>query len=120
MLQVWIKPSTSEPAAPSYQLKSFLAGDKRGRLRLLASFTGEEGSVRIRQNARVYSGFFNAAEHVEFAVAKGRRAYAHVASGSIAVNETRLNAGDGVKITGSSGFTLQKGRDAQVLVFDLP
>ena len=86
----------------------------------LASCTGEDGSVRIQQDARVYTGFFNAAERAEFDVAKGRRAYAHVASGSIAVNETRLNAGDGVKITKAGRFALQSGRDAEVLTFDLP
>jgi hypothetical protein len=87
---------------------------------LLASPDGEDGSLRIRQDARIYSGFFNAAERVDFEVAKGRRAYAHVAVGSIAVNETRLNAGDGVKITKPGKFALQSGRDAEVLIFDLP
>jgi quercetin 2,3-dioxygenase len=66
------------------------------------------------------SGFFNASERAEFEVAKGRRAYAHVAGGSIALNETRLNAGDGVKITAPGRFALQSGRAAEVLVFDLP
>lgn len=120
LLHIWIKPGTPDPAPPGYQSKTFPAGEKRGKLQLLASFDGEEGSLRIRQNARLYSGFFNAAERVEFEVASGRRAYVHVASGSIAVNETRLNAGDGVKITRSGRFALQSGRDAEVLMFDLP
>jgi redox-sensitive bicupin YhaK (pirin superfamily) len=76
--------------------------------------------VRIQQNARAYIARLNGPERAEFEVGKGRRAYAHVASGSIAVNETRLNAGDGVKITSSGVITLQSGRDAEVLVFDLP
>lgn len=126
LLQIWIKPArpagqpnTAGPA-PGYEQKHFPACEKRGKLRLLASFTGEEGSLRIRQDARLYSGCFNAAERVEFEVPKGRRAYAHVASGSIAVNETRLNAGDGVKITRPGRFLLQSGRDAEVLMLDLP
>jgi redox-sensitive bicupin YhaK (pirin superfamily) len=86
----------------------------------MASLAGDDGSVRIQQDTRVYTGLFNAAERAEFEVAKGRRAYAHVASGSIAVNETRLNAGDGVKITRPGRFALQNGRDAEVLMFDLP
>jgi redox-sensitive bicupin YhaK (pirin superfamily) len=76
--------------------------------------------VRIQQDTRVYIGCLNGPERAEFEVGKGRRAYAHVASGSIAVNETRLNAGDGVKITKPGRFALQSGRDAEVLVFDLP
>jgi redox-sensitive bicupin YhaK (pirin superfamily) len=119
LLQIWIKPS-AEGLEPGYEQKRFAASEKRGRLRLVASLTGEDDSLRIQQDTRVYSGFFNAAERAEFEVAKGRRAYAHVASGSIAVNETRLNAGDGVKITRSGLFALQNGRDAEVLMFDLP
>jgi quercetin 2,3-dioxygenase len=118
-LQIWIKPSENG-LAPAYEQKHFAASEKRGKLRLVASSTGEEGSLRIQQDARLYTGFFNAAERAEFEVAKGRRAYAHVASGSIAVNETRLNAGDGVKITKPGRFALQSGRDADVLMFDLP
>jgi hypothetical protein len=119
LLQMWLKPPATGPV-PGYQQKHFPASEKRGKLRLLASVAGEEGSLQIRQDARLYSGCFNAAERVEFEVPKGRRAYAHVASGSIAVNETRLNAGDGVKITSSGRFALQNGRNAEVLMFDLP
>jgi quercetin 2,3-dioxygenase len=119
LLQIWIKPS-AEGFEPGYEQKRFAASERRGRLRLVASLTGEDGSLRIQQDTRVYAGFFNAAERAEFEVAKGRRAYAHVASGSIAVNETRLNAGDGVKITRPGRFALQNGRDAEVLMFDLP
>ena len=119
LLQIWLKPPAGGPVA-GYQQKHFPPGEKRGKLRLLASSTGEEGSLRIRQDARLYSGFFNATERVEFEVLQGRRAYAHVASGSIAVNETRLNAGDGVKITASGRFALQSGSNAEVLMLDLP
>jgi quercetin 2,3-dioxygenase len=120
LLQIWIRPGADGAAPPGYQQKHFPASERRGKLRLLASLTGEEGSLRIRQNARLYSGFFNAGERVEFEVPPGRRAYAHLASGSIAVNETRLNAGDGVKITRAGRFVLQSGRDAEVLMLDLP
>jgi hypothetical protein len=119
LLQIWLKPPATGPAH-GYGQKHFPANEKRGKLRLLASADGEEGSLQIRQDARLYSGCFNATERCEFEVPKGRRAYAHVASGSIAVNETRLNAGDGVKITSSGRFALQSGRDAEVLMFDLP
>jgi redox-sensitive bicupin YhaK (pirin superfamily) len=119
LLQIWIKPS-STGLEPCHEQKHLSASEKRGRLRLVASLTGEDGSMRIQQDARVYTGFFTASERAEFEVAKGRRAYAHVASGSIAVNETRLNAGDGVKITRPGRFALQSGRDADILMFDLP
>lgn len=119
LLQVWIRPRAMG-LAPGYERRQFAASEKRGKLRLVASATGEEGSVRIQQDAKLYSGFFNASERTVFEVIRGRRAYAHVAIGSIAVNETRLNAGDGVKITAPGRFAFQNGRDAEVLVFDLP
>jgi quercetin 2,3-dioxygenase len=119
LLQIWIKPHT-EGLQPSYERQAYAPVEKRGRLRLIASPTGEGGAVRIQQDARLYTGFFNSTERAEFEVAKGRRGYAHVASGSIAVNETRLNAGDGVKITRPGKFSLQNGRDADVLMLDLP
>ena len=119
LLQIWLKPN-AQGLAPGYTQKHFGPGEKRGRLRLVASATGDEGSMRIQQDARLHTGLFNGTERTELEVAKGRRAYVHVASGSIAVNETRLNAGDGVKITKPGQFALQSGRDADVLVLDLP
>ena len=119
LLQIWIKPS-SHGLTPGYEQKRFAPDEKRGRLRLVASLAGDDGSMRIQQDVCLYTGFFNATDRSELDVAKGRRAYVHVASGSIAVNETRLNAGDGVKITKPGHFTLQNGRAADVLVFDLP
>jgi redox-sensitive bicupin YhaK (pirin superfamily) len=118
LLQIWIKPSlTGIP--PSYEQKHFPEDNRRGQLRLIASPDAQDGSVLVHQDVRVYAGLFNAAERIELDVAKGRRAYAHVARGSIAVNETRLNAGDGVKITKPGRFALQSGREADVIVFDL-
>jgi redox-sensitive bicupin YhaK (pirin superfamily) len=119
LLQIWIKPGAPGVTC-GYEQRHFSADERRGRLQLAVSPTGEDGSVRIQQDTRVYIGCLNGPERAEFEVGKGRRAYAHVASGSIAVNETRLNAGDGVKITKPGRFALQSGRDAEVLVFDLP
>jgi redox-sensitive bicupin YhaK (pirin superfamily) len=119
LLQIWIKPNATG-LQPSYEQKHFPQADKRGRLRLIASADGQDGSVVIRQDARVYAGLLTAAERIEFEVEKDRRAYAHVAKGSLAVNETRLNAGDGVKIVKPGRIAFQSGRDADFILFDLP
>jgi len=119
LLHIWIKPG-APGFTPGYEHRRIEGNDTRGRLRLIVSPTGEDGSVRLQQDARLYVGCLNGPERAEFEVGKGRRGYAHVASGSIAVNETRLNAGDGVKITRPGIFALQSGRNAEVLVFDLP
>jgi quercetin 2,3-dioxygenase len=119
LLYICIKPTTSG-LTPAYEQKHFAAKEKRGRLRLLASPDGEDGSVVVHQDARIYGGLFHEAERVELELSKNRRAFLHVVRGSIAVNETRLNVGDGVKISPPGGVVLQHGSEADIIMFDLP
>ena len=116
-LQIWIEPE-STGLKPSYEQKHFVAADKRGRLRLIASPGGAEGSVKIHQDARIYAGLFDGGEKATHALAKGRRAYVHVARGEITANGETLRAGDALKTAES--VQLSNGRGAEVLVFDLP
>ena len=118
-LQIWLQPNVVG-IAPSYEEKRFEAADKRGRLRLVASPDGADGSVRIHQDSRVYAGLFDGAETATLELAPGRRAYVHVARGSIEVNGEALAAGDAAKITDMTRVALERGQDAEVLVFDLP
>jgi redox-sensitive bicupin YhaK (pirin superfamily) len=118
-LQIWIQPAV-RGVEPSYEEKKFEAKDKRGRLRLIASRDGRDGSVRIHQNASVYAGLFDGAERAQLELASGRRAYVHIARGEVSVNETPLKHGDGLKIEKAPGVTVEKGRGAEVIVFDLP
>ncbi len=119
LLQIWIHPEVNR-LAPSYEQKHFAAADKRGRLRLIASHDAEDGSVVIHQDARLYAGLFDGAERADFPVAAGRRAWLQVARGAIAVDGTRLQAGDGASTAGPAQLKLQGGAQAEVLVFDLP
>jgi redox-sensitive bicupin YhaK (pirin superfamily) len=119
LLHICINP-TSTGLTPGYEQRHFATEEKRGTLRLLASPDGEKGSVIVHQDARIYGGLFHEAQHAELELPKNRRAFLHVVRGSIAVNETRLNVGDGVKISPPGGVTLQHGREADVIVFDLP
>ncbi len=118
-LQIWIQPNV-RGVAPSYEEKRFSAEEKRGRLRLIASPDRAEGSVLIQQDARVYAGLFDGAEIAGLAIGSGRRAYVHMARGAITANGVALQAGDALKLTDTGKLTLQHGRDAEVLVFDLP
>jgi redox-sensitive bicupin YhaK (pirin superfamily) len=117
-LQIWIEPKFSG-IKPSYEQKHFSAADKRGRLRLIASPDGSEGSVTIHQDARVYAGLFEGAEHARVELAAGRLAYVHIARGEASVNGQALRAGDALK-TDEAGIDVRDGRGAEVLVFDLP
>jgi redox-sensitive bicupin YhaK (pirin superfamily) len=118
-LQIWIEPNV-QGIAPGYEEKRFEPADKRGRLRLVASPDGAEGSVTIHQDARVYAGLFDGDERATLDVAPGRRAYVHVARGEIDVGGQHLAAGDAAMITDSGRVELAGGRNAEVLAFDLP
>ncbi|HVP08178.1 MAG TPA: pirin family protein [Burkholderiales bacterium] len=118
-LQIWIEPSV-RGIAPGYEQKHFDAASKRGRLRLVASRDGAEGSVTIHQDARLYAGLFDGAERAALPLAPGRRAYLHLVRGKLTVNGTPLGAGDALKMTGVSEVTLEKGEGAEALLFDLP
>jgi hypothetical protein len=119
LLQIWIHPAI-RGLDPSYEQTHFQVAEKRGRLRLIASADGADGSVRIHQDARVYAGLFDGAETSELPLAAGRRAYVHVARGSVDVNGRPLGAGDGLKIEQEQTARIGAGQGAEVLVFDLP
>lgn len=118
-LQIWIQPNELA-IQPEYEEKRFTSDDKRGRLRLIASPHGAEGSVRIHQDARVYAGVFDGDETAELTLATKRRAYVHVARGTVVANGEALNVGDALKLIEPRTVTIERGTDAEVLVFDLP
>lgn len=118
-LQIWIQPNTAG-IAPSYEEKRFPAEQKRGQLRLIASPDRSTGSVLVHQDARVYAGLFDAGESASLHVAHDRLVYIHVARGSVNAKGVELEAGDALKLTETAEVTLRDGRDAEVLVFDLP
>jgi len=118
-LQIWIEPS-ERGVEPSYEEKHFDAASKRGQLRLIASRDAREGSVRIHQDADLYAALIDGSESVEFKPKAGRRVYVHPVRGEAQVNGQPLQAGDAVKLTGGDNkVRIEKGRDAEVLVFDL-
>ena len=117
-LQIWIEPKSSG-IEPSYEQKRFSPGEKRGRLRLVASPDGREGSVRMHQDAFLHAGLFDGAERAGLELRDGRLGYVHVARGKVVVNGHSLGAGDALK-TDSENIALSEGQGAEVLVFDLP
>jgi quercetin 2,3-dioxygenase len=117
-LQIWIEPEVNG-IPPSYEQKHFPAAEKRGRLRLIASRDGREGSVTIHQDAAVYAGLIDGDERAVLALAPGRRAYIHVARGKVSVNGQELSAGDALK-TDAATMEISQGHNAEVLAFDLP
>ena len=118
-LQIWIQPNVTG-IAPSYEEKHFAPDTKRGRLRLVASEDGREGSVLIHQNASLYAGILDQGDQVEHRLAAGRLGYVHVIRGELRVNGTVLSGGDAAKLTDETLISIDQAKDAEVLVFDLP
>ncbi len=119
MLQIWIHPDRVG-IEPGYEERVFDDHAKRGRLALIASPQAAEGSVKIHQDARVYSGLFTGEECAQLAISPGRRVYAHLARGTLTVNGIALNAGDAAKLVEENTLVVSNGEAAELIVFDLP
>jgi redox-sensitive bicupin YhaK (pirin superfamily) len=117
-LQIWILPAKTG-TAPSYEQTAFSEADKRGKLRLVGSPDGAEGSVTIHADARLYATVLERGEKVEHAVRAGRHAWIHVATGSVRVGDVTLHAGDGASTSDASVLSFEGVERAEVLLFDL-
>ena len=118
-LQIWIQPNeTGKPGG--YEEKHFDAASKTGRLRLVASSDGREGSVSMRQDAAIYAAILGGSDALSFPLQSGRIGYVHVARGAVNVNGVALTAGDAVRIDAEEAVSFDGAVDAEVLLFDLP
>lgn len=118
-LQIWILPD-ARGLEPSYEEAAFSDEEKRGKLRLIASPDGSDGSVTIHQNARLYAALLDGEERITHPLAAGRQAYVHTVRGRALVNGQRLDGGDALKLTAEEAVQLEGGEDAELLLFDLP
>lgn len=117
-LQIWIEPNV-KGIAPGYEQKTFSADEKRGKLRLVASNDGADGSVVIHADARLYAGLLGDDEVAGLALNPARKTYVHLIYGQLQVNGLQLAQGDAALLTHESQLQLSQGQDAEVLVFDL-
>ena len=118
-VQVWIVPDR-RGHAPRYAQKTFSASEKRGRLRLVASATGEDGSIEVRQDVNLYATILRAGESVPLEIATGRHLWVQVLRGEAEVNGHPLAAGDGLAASDETSFAIRcAGEEAELLVFDL-
>lgn len=118
-LQIWILPH-SEGLEPSYEQKQFSDEEKRGRLRLIGSRDGREGSVTIHQDADLYASLLSDGQEVSHALRDGRKVWVQVARGTVRLNGHQLDAGDGAAISDERSVTIAgASKDAEVLLFDM-
>ena len=118
-LQIWIEPNVTG-IAPSYEEKRFSDADKQGRLRLVASPDGADGSVRIHQDARMYVSRLAPGQSLSAELAAGRLGYLHLVRGALTVNGQRLDSGDAAKVRDESRLAIGAEGDSELLLFDLP
>ena len=116
--QIWIEPN-AEGVTPRYDQKRFPIADEPGRLHLIASPDGADGSLPIHQDARMLAGLLGKGQEVSVDLPEGRRAWVQIARGTVRVNGERLDAGDGAAVQGEPEVTITASGDAEVLVFDL-
>ena len=117
-LQIWILPER-EGLRPGYRQKAFPDEDRRGRLRLLASRGGDEGSLVIHQDVRLYDAHLSPGQELSYTLGESRHAWLQVVSGSVNVNGTALGAGDGAAVSEESLLRFVAGSESEFLLFDL-
>ena len=118
LYQIWMFPDKKN-YAPTYDQKHFSGAEKRGKLRLVVSPDGRDGSVKIRQDNELYATVLGPGESVNHALKPGRHAYVQVARGSVKLNGLQLETGDGAAISAEDSLELTGVKEAEVLLFDL-
>ena len=119
-LQIWLLPE-KQGLSPGYEQKTFRESEKRGRLRLVASSDGRDGSVVIHQDAAIYASILGKQEQVEHTLPAGRRGWLQVVHGAVELNGQSLRAGDGAAVSNEPVLSVTGDSDrAEILLFDLP
>lgn len=118
LLQIWLFPE-KEGLEPSYEQKHFSPAERSNVMRLVASRGGEQGSVHINQDVRLYASLLTAGQSVTQTLAATRHGWLHLARGSVTVNGTTIEAGDGLAISNETELTIAAKTDSELLLFDL-
>ena len=118
LLQIWILPDHSGHT-PGYEQRQFPVDEKKGKLRLIASPDGKDGSVTIHQDAKLYASLLAPGQEVTYELGKGRYAWLQVAKGGVELNGKALSQGDGAAVSDESQVSIKGTQDSEILLFDL-
>ena len=118
-LQIWILPEKTG-LAPSYEQKTFPSQETKGKLRLVASREGRDGSLTVHQDMQLFAGKLEKGERALLELPPGRKAWVQVASGEVSLNDSRLGEGDGAAVEREKKLEIVAASPSEVLVFDLP
>jgi redox-sensitive bicupin YhaK (pirin superfamily) len=117
-LQIWILPEKAG-IPPGYEQKNYPVSERSGRLRLVGSRDGRDGSVTIHQDVNLHAAVLKVGDKVSYSPAAGRSTYVHVATGNLTLNGRPLEAGDGAAVTDEKTLELSSPDQGEVLLFDL-
>ena len=117
-LQIWILPER-DGLEPGYEQKNFPDAEKRGRLRLVGSRDGRDGSVTIHQDVDLYAALLGGGERIRYTLGAGRKGWLQLARGSASLNDRELDPGDGVAMEGPLEVSVAASSDAEILLFDM-
>ncbi len=119
LLQIWILPE-KQNLTPGYEQKFFAPEDKKGKLKLIASRGGDDGSVHINQDVALYSSILAKGESVSYELKENRHAWIQIVKGSLDVNGEILNEGDGASVSDERILKIKSlADDTEFLLFDL-
>jgi quercetin 2,3-dioxygenase len=119
LYQIWLLPERAG-LEPSYEQKAFPQDERHNRLRLVASPDGHDGSLTIRQDARIYLGSIDQDRELTHALAGGRHAWLQVLRGNVDLNGLAMSAGDGAAISDELSLAVRSNSSSEVMLFDLP
>ncbi len=117
-LQIWILPER-DGLKPGYEQRAFPEGERRGRLRLVASRNGGDGSVTVHQDVKVYDALLAGGDEVAYQLDEDRHAWIQVVKGAVAINEMPLGSSDGAAISDERSLSIKAQEDSEILLFDL-
>ena len=117
-LQIWILPA-APGGKPGYEQKAFSEAERQGKLRLVASSDGRDGSVTVQQDLALYAGLLDVGQRVVHDLRPSRHAWLHVARGAVALGNEKLVAGDAAAVSGAGALEIVGGEASEVLLFDL-
>ena len=117
-IQIWIEPKI-KGIVPAYEQKTFSKNDKEGKLKLIVSSNGDEGSVKVNADIRLYAGLLDGDQNITLDIDPERKACVHLIRGCLTVNGETLNAGDAIMMAEENQVRTSEGKSAEVLIFDL-
>jgi len=117
-LQIWILPE-QDGLEPGYEQRAFPEGERRGRLRLVASRDGSDGSVTVHQDVKVYDALLVGGDEVTYQLDVNRHAWIQVVKGTVAINDIPLGSSDGAAISDERSLSIKAQKNSEILLFDL-